>query len=226
MVENVRVRAEDVLPVRSRVSWSAVFGGAVIALALQLILSLLGAALGLSLSHRMTAEHLGTGTAIWAVASALISLFVGGMVTSRLVAGEDHSEAVVHGLLMWGVVLALVLVLAATGASSGFSAMLGVANATDAGQDWQAAARRAGVPAAQLEEWQRRASAAMEEAQRTSTDPDAQRAAVDTAARATGWALFGAVLSMAAAALGAFAGAGPEPQLLMTRIFRSRVVVR
>ena len=43
-------RVEDVLPVRSRVSWQAVFAGAVIAVALYVVLVMLGSAVGVSLS--------------------------------------------------------------------------------------------------------------------------------------------------------------------------------
>ena len=43
-------RVEDVLPVRSRVSWQAVFAGAVIAVAMSVVLALLGTAVGVSLS--------------------------------------------------------------------------------------------------------------------------------------------------------------------------------
>ena len=42
----------------------------------------------------------------WAYLSTFIALFVGGMVTSLLTVGESKTEAVVHGVLMWALLLA------------------------------------------------------------------------------------------------------------------------
>ena len=84
------VETQDVVSVGSRVSWGAVFAGAVVALTLCIFLSVLGAALGLTFLHdtEARAEHVATGAGIWTIVSLLISLFVGGLVTSRTTVGE------------------------------------------------------------------------------------------------------------------------------------------
>ena len=64
----------------SRASWGAVFAGAIIALATQIVLALIGMAIGLTTLNPSTGDSpsgtaLGTGAAIWLVTSSLVSLF-------------------------------------------------------------------------------------------------------------------------------------------------------
>src|SRR5262245_20430189 len=100
MAENVTVRAEDVLPVRSRISWGAILGGTMVAVALYVLLGLLGVAAGFSVSPHTTDRQLTVGAAIWAVFSILVALFVGGWSISQLTAGESRCEAAFYGLVM------------------------------------------------------------------------------------------------------------------------------
>src|SRR5437588_3688039 len=72
-----------------RISWGAVFAGAIIALATQLVLTLIGVAIGLATLSPATGESpsgnaLGAGAGIWLVVSSLISLFLGGYIAGRL----------------------------------------------------------------------------------------------------------------------------------------------
>jgi hypothetical protein len=220
MADHDTLRAEDLLPVRSRVSWGAIFAGAVLALAVYLVLTLLGGALGLSVRDTVRPENLQTGAAVWAVLATAVALFVGGWVTTQLTVGENRTEAVVHGVIMWGVVLAMLLWLMATGVRSGFNAMVGMANVGQAAargttaEDWEAAARRAGVPSDTIAEWRRKAADAPAKAREAGEDPANQQAAAEGATRATWWALLGTLLSMAAAVAGALAGAGPTLRLI------------
>src|SRR5919199_4079268 len=67
----------------ARISWGAVFAGAIIALATQIVLALIGMAIGLATLNPTTGASpsgtaLGAGAAIWLVISSLISLFIGG----------------------------------------------------------------------------------------------------------------------------------------------------
>src|SRR5919204_199405 len=126
MSDNATLRAEDLVPVRSRVNWGAIFAGAVLALAVYLILTLLGGAIGLTVSDNVRTDTLKTGGAIWAILATAIALFVGGWVTTQCTVGENKTEAVVHGVIMWGVVLAMLLWLMATGIRAGFNAMAGM----------------------------------------------------------------------------------------------------
>lgn len=222
------VPAHDVLPVGSRVSWGAIFAGAVIALATHFLLTLLGSAIGFSVGDDVRSETLGTGAAIWAIVATGLALLIGGWVTSRSIVGENKTEAAIHGIIMWGVVFAMILWLVASGVRAGFGAMVGVASAASpvaASTDWEAAARRAGVSQDQLAEWRSSLAAAPDEARAAANDPaNRQRAdeAVDTAARVTWWTLLGTLISMAAAVIGAILGSGPSMRLLGAEVPANR----
>src|SRR5215208_5451027 len=63
----------------ARISWGAVFAGAIIALATQIVLALIGMAIGLATLNPATGDSpsgtaLGTGAALWLVVSNLFSL--------------------------------------------------------------------------------------------------------------------------------------------------------
>lgn len=87
----------------ARVSWGAIFAGAIIALATQVVLTLIGTAVGLATLNPATGENptgttLGVGAAVWLVISSLVSLFLGGYVAGRL--GETFNGWL-HGLATW-----------------------------------------------------------------------------------------------------------------------------
>lgn len=220
MADQSSVHMEDLVPVRSRISWGAILAGAMIALAVYLILTLLGGAIGLSIADNVRTSTLSTGAAIWAVASIVLALFAGGCVTSQLSVGENKKEALMYGVIVWGVVFAMFLWLVASGVRSGFNALLGIstAGATAARgtspEDWEAAARRAGVPQERIDDWRRQARDAADSARRAAEDPDTQEAVREGAAKASWWTLAGVLLSMAAAIGGALVGAGPTFRLL------------
>jgi len=215
MADNATIRTEDVLPVRSRISWGAIFAGAAVALALYFLLTLLGGAIGLSSSGRVRAETLSTGAAVWAVLVTVLALFVGGYVTSQCSVGENKFEAVLYGIVLWGVLFAMLLWLAASGIRAGLSAMVGMTQATQASSvDWELTAREAGVPQAKIDEWRKEASATAEEARRAAKDPENQREAAETATRVTWWAFLGTLVSLLAAVAGSYAGAGPRFRLI------------
>jgi hypothetical protein len=76
-------------PPIGRISWGAVLAGAIIALATQIVLTLIGVAIGLATLDPATGDNptgtaLGAGAGIWLVLSSLISLFFGGFIAARL----------------------------------------------------------------------------------------------------------------------------------------------
>jgi hypothetical protein len=220
------VQAQDILPVRSRVSFSAIFAGAVVALALILLLSLLGGALGLSLSNHMHEHSFNVGAAVWAVVTVLLSLFAGGCVATRCAVGETTGEALIHGTIMWGLVFALLLWLTTAGIRMGFNAALNTAltavnlqvNARLSDADLQAAGFSQEEIARFRSQFDRlRAANLPAEAQ---AQFEQNR---DTAVRAAWWTFGGVLLSLLAALAGALAGAGP--QVVLTRLGFRRTVV-
>ena len=118
---------EDRLPgsVQSRVNWGPILGGVATAFAVYVLLSLLGTAIGFSVMDDVSNNSLGVGAAIWATLTVVVSLFVGGWVCSRFTVGEDQTEAVLYGAILWGTMFVVLLVLAGMGLGMGISAMIG-----------------------------------------------------------------------------------------------------
>jgi hypothetical protein len=98
------------LPAFPRISWGAIFGGAVAGLAIWMLLYTLGLALGLSAVDPENTGSLrssGLFTGIWSAITPLIALFVGGWVASQAAGVLDRKSGDIHGLVMWGVALLL-----------------------------------------------------------------------------------------------------------------------
>ena len=98
------------LPAFPRISWGAIFGGAVAGLAIWMLLYSLGLALGLSTvdpENPGSVRSSGLFTGIWGAITPLIALFVGGWVASQSAGVLDRKSGAIHGLVMWGVTLLL-----------------------------------------------------------------------------------------------------------------------
>lgn len=222
MVDRERIREgqvgfENFVEVGSRVSWGAILAGAVMALAISFILSLLGAAIGLSATRNLAREGLGTGTAVWAVVTTIIALFFGGWITSQCVVGETKAESVVHSIIMWGVVLAMVLWLTASGISAGFNSMIQAATAAGGAsqETWQQMARAAGVSQADIDRMTQQAAGQAQ-------DPEVQRRVQRAAMEAAWWTFGGTILSLIAAIAGALVGTTPQFRLLPIHVIGRR----
>jgi len=119
-----RLEADDVMSVGSRISWGAVLAGAAVALTLMVTLYTLGAAAGMTTNQKLSDRTLFVGAMIWYTFSTLIALFVGGVVVSRCTAGEDKTEAMMYGFVLWGVTFVGVALLGAGGINVGSSALV------------------------------------------------------------------------------------------------------
>jgi hypothetical protein len=230
------VRAEDLMPVRSRVSWGAIFAGAVLALSLAFLFSLLGGAVGLSVRDRFDNSSLGTAAAVWAVISTVLALFIGGWATTKLAVGENQTEAGIHGLLLWGATFALLLGLMGMGVNSGFAALAGMAGvnrmAGEAGNpaarmtadnNWEQRAREAGVPDDQIARIKERSNEAIRNTAAVAADPNLLDHASDRLTRASWYTFLGTMLSMVAAVGGAFVGSGPTYRIVAFPVARRTV---
>lgn len=114
---------------RSRISFSAVFAGALVAVAAAVLISLLGASFG----ARWVSSFLGAalsggasgavgepgihGTDGWTILSLVVGMLLGGYVASRLSGTHSHLDGELHGITMWGlaVLLGLLVMLVARG---------------------------------------------------------------------------------------------------------------
>jgi len=227
MANNETIRAEDVLPVRSRISWGAIFAGAMVALSLYFLLTLLGTALGLSVSDRVRPQTLGTAAVVWSIVVTMLSLFVGGYVTSQCSVGENRFEAALYGVILWGVLFSMLLGLMASGVRAGFYAMVGMSHATQAvtgdttARGWEEMARRAGASQEQIDQFKKNIPST-DQARRTAEDPENQQAAAEAATRVTWWAFLGTLMSMLASIAGSCVGAGPTFRLVTSSYLGTR----
>jgi hypothetical protein len=208
-------RVEDLASVGTRISWGAILAGTFLALAIYFLLATLGGAVGLSVSDRVDPSTLQPGTIAWAFLTTVAALFVGGMVTSLYTVGENKTEAVMSGVIMWALLFTVLLILGGVGIRAGFYAMQ-AASAPTASPGWEAAAKDAGVPADQIANWRRAQSRTPVE-----HDPQARQAGLDAAKRVGWYAFAGTWLSMLAAAAGALVGAGPTFRLIAVPVARS-----
>ena len=90
---------------RPRLSWGAIFGGAVTALGLWVLLYAFGLAVGLTSldpanPHSVRGASIFTG--VWGLLAPLIALFVGGWVAGRGSSIVTRGHGATHGLVMWG----------------------------------------------------------------------------------------------------------------------------
>lgn len=194
---------EDLVSVGSRVSWSAILAGAAVALGLQFLFGTLGATIGGSMSNRVETETLRTSAIVWMIASACVALFAGGVVTTQLTAGENHVEAVIYGIVMWAAVTAIV--------AHGVAAAGRDTLEAQSSSNWESAARKAGVPADQIQQWTTKIGQDREKTTTTSTTTTQETTMTASNIR---WLTFGtAWLSMFSAAAGALVGAGPTFRL-------------
>ena len=100
--------APDLVGVKSRVSWSAILAGTVVALACYLVLTLLFAAVGISLTEAgVRTNAVGIGVLIAAILTIVVSMFLGGWVASQMTVGENRQEAGIYGILLWATVTAI-----------------------------------------------------------------------------------------------------------------------
>lgn len=103
-------------------NWHGVAAGALVALALHILLSLLGMSIGAAMNQPQDYLRLGDDeniiAAIWWAAAGIISAFAGGLVAGRFSAHAGGAGAF-HGLLSWAV--SMLIVLAAMGSVAGLA---------------------------------------------------------------------------------------------------------
>lgn len=211
-----------------RLSWGAIFAGLIVAMVTQVVLSILGLAVGLTIwDPGDPAAALGQGTGIWIAVAALISLFAGGIVTGRLAGVLTTGDGALHGGVMWGLSVIVTLWLTASGAGmilGGAFQVVGTAAGAGYGAMGDEAAQVAveaavrGDREAVVEGVAQRTGLTRQEADRVVRDIEDMAAGVEVeerdvrhtaeqvtagVAQASWWALLALLLSAAAAAGGA-----------------------
>lgn len=121
-----------------RISWGAVFAGLFLTLAIELLLSMLGFGIGLSMVQPAqggapNAGTIGLGAAIWWVVTYLISLFIGGYAAARLAGVTVRGDGILHGLVTWAFALMVTFYLLTTALGGIIGGAFGVVGNTLAG---------------------------------------------------------------------------------------------
>lgn len=168
--------AEGALWNRDLIRWGPIWAGLLLAIGIQLVLGLIGAAIALSAYNPDSpnyAAQVGNFTGIWAAISALIALFVGGYIAGRMAAVLGLRNGLAQGSVVWALALVAGIVLSGLGAAGVLGAMNNVTGAL---------ARGLAV-----------------------TGPEG-RALIDTTISATWWTVVGMILAWIAAAVGGVLG--------------------
>ncbi|MFB2877947.1 hypothetical protein [Floridanema aerugineum] len=172
-----------VVDYHDRVRWGPILGGIAIAISTQLILSALGAAIGLSLgAGGANAGDVGWGVGIWSIISLLIALFLGGWIMAMTCGPMNKKTALLNAAILWATTLALSSWLLVSGISGTFGVI-----ASNAGE----IANQVQQPGTQL----------------PNIDPNQARNIAANTARAAWSFLFGSLLGLIAAMIGASVGA-------------------
>ncbi|MDQ2741064.1 MAG: hypothetical protein M3Z66_02005 [Chloroflexota bacterium] len=101
---------------RPRVSWSAIFAGVALVIAIEVLLGALGAGVGLGFVNPKAgttpeASNFGIGAGIWWLVSTVIALIIGGYAAARLAGVPTRFDGVLHGLVIWSLALLLTIYL-------------------------------------------------------------------------------------------------------------------
>jgi hypothetical protein len=126
-VHHDRATVSDMPLWYNRVSWGAIFAGTAIALAVQVLLMLLGTAIGMTTinpaSEANPMDGIATGGLIWWTITSIIAMFIGGWISGRLANGTP-SDGLMHGAMVWA--LSTLLIVTAMGrVVTGVGTMIG-----------------------------------------------------------------------------------------------------
>ncbi|MEA5618950.1 hypothetical protein VB711_14030 [Cronbergia sp. UHCC 0137] len=182
--------ASRVSEYRDRVRWGPILSGVLLALATQLVLSSFFSALGAgriadSLAPRSIASGIISNVGIWSTVALLLSLFLGGWVTTRACGPMNQNTALLNGAILWATTLAISSFLLANGVLGTFGV----------------AAYNAGEVITQLQQQGTNIPQNLPQL----TEEQTRQVAAATS-RTLWWFVLGSLLSLAAALMGAVAG--------------------
>jgi hypothetical protein len=120
---------------RSRLSWGAILAGVVISLITQLLLNLLGVALGAASLAPLSggapsALSISTGAGIWLALSSILAALAGGYAAGKFSGTQNESNAGWHGLTAWALTTLLLSYLVSSAAGGLLGGLGGAAKST------------------------------------------------------------------------------------------------
>ncbi len=130
MANQTNVAHEGYYEAVRRVSWGAIFAGTLVAMVIQIVLTLLGLSIGLGVVSQSPTTNalssIGIGAAIWLVVSTLISLYVGGYFAGRLAGLPTKPDGILNGIVVWALATLLSIFLATSAVGAAVSGMAGI----------------------------------------------------------------------------------------------------
>lgn len=126
-----------------RVSWGAVTAGVLLAIMTQILLGLLGLAIGLSVYNpgEGAPQGIGVGSGIWLALSTIISVFIGAWGTSWWANDPFRKDGILHGVLTWSLFMVVTMALIGMGIGTLFGGAVNILSSSITG----AATRPVGV---------------------------------------------------------------------------------
>jgi hypothetical protein len=116
-------------------SWKSVFAGVAVAMSLQVLLTILGMAIGLTIARPIAtdaanpsdaATGVAIGAGLWWILSGIISLGAGGIFAAHYAGTTNQPNGAAHGLLVWAVMLLVSGLAVGTGAAGVLAGGVGV----------------------------------------------------------------------------------------------------
>jgi hypothetical protein len=197
-VENTTLTA-SVRPA-DRVRWSAIIAGLVTAIAVMVLLSVLGAAIGLTaFDQGESGRAYGVAAGLWGIISAILAFFAGGYIAARTAGVFGRDNAILNGTMVWATTIPLSLWVLTGGA---MRLMGGAASQPDLSRPVMASS----MPG-QDQTQQQGAGTTNAMNQVVNNIQDNPNQAADRAARTAWFTLVSLLLGLGAAALGGHVGA-------------------
>ncbi|QND51669.1 hypothetical protein HB779_06965 [Phyllobacterium sp. 628] len=132
MVSYERGTVDTIVTDRQNLAWGGIFGGTLLAIAVQVLLGALGLGIGLSTisatGDGASAQGLGIGGGIWSAIAMIIALAIGGYVAAYFSGQYARWSGVLHGLVVWAAGLAIGLYLLGTAVGGAFGVLGSVAS--------------------------------------------------------------------------------------------------
>jgi len=200
------------------ISWRAILAGIFVALAVDVLLSLLGFAVGLTAFEPTAgvAKGVGAGIGIWLIITAIASVFAGAYFGARVAGDPWRGDGVAHGVMVWAGFTLISLWLVGSGAGKILNTAGGLASGAVSGMMAPDSRARGAAPMVQAPSM--REGPSVREAPTQQQAADAAKKVADQAAAGgavASWVGFGiALLSLAGGAFGGMLGAiGEQKQV-------------
>lgn len=193
-------RGVQILNAMSRVSWGAIWAGVFVAMFFQLLLGLLGLAIGLTvvdINQQIPVTGLSIGAGIWLLITTLVAVFAGAFTAGRLAGLSAKYDGLLHGVVTLAFLVILSLFLAVSGITGALTGAFGMTlRATQVPQVQQILPQGTAI--------QQQAQQAVQQQPAMTT---AQRQQAEAIATQTAWWTFAiGLLSLIAAMIGGYLG--------------------